>query len=111
MLQREILIAKRPNTGRVTVPPQGLLRFQQYAGFKKNDFIRMEWLCQNGLIRYTESEISQDARKAQTLAAAYEVDDFVTVAGLDCSIGPLWAREDFEVAFDRDPAGREIQIA
>ena len=45
------------------------------------------------------------------LAAAYEVDDFVAVAGLNCGIGPLRAREDFEVAFDGYARGREMQVA
>jgi hypothetical protein len=45
------------------------------------------------------------------LAASYEMDDFVAVAGLNGGIGPLWAREDFEVAFDGDAAGGEIQVA
>jgi hypothetical protein len=45
------------------------------------------------------------------LAAAYEVDDFVAVAGLNGGTGPLRARKDFEVAFDSDAAGREIQVA
>ena len=44
------------------------------------------------------------------LAAAYEVDDFVAVAGLNGGIGPLRAREDFEVAFDGDACGGEIQV-
>jgi hypothetical protein len=47
----------------------------------------------------------------QILAAAYEVDDFVTVAGLNGGIGPLRAREDFQVAFNGDAAGGEIQFA
>jgi hypothetical protein len=45
------------------------------------------------------------------LAAAYELDDFVAVAGLNGGIGPLRAREDFEVAFDGYAGGREIQVA
>ena len=47
-------------------------------------------------------------RQRRVLAATYEVDDFVAVAGLNGGIGPLWAREDFEVAFDGDAAGGEI---
>jgi hypothetical protein len=45
------------------------------------------------------------------LAAAYKVDDFVAVAGLNGSTGPLWTREDFEVAFDRDSGGGKVQVA
>ena len=44
------------------------------------------------------------------LAAAYEMDDFVAVAGLNGGIGPQRAREDFEIAFDGDSAGGEIQV-
>jgi hypothetical protein len=45
------------------------------------------------------------------LAAADEMDDFVAVAGLNGGVGPLRAREDFEVAFDGDATGGEIQVA
>jgi hypothetical protein len=38
------------------------------------------------------------------------VDDFVAVAGLDGGVGPLRARENFEVAFDGNAAGWEIQV-
>jgi hypothetical protein len=47
----------------------------------------------------------------QRLAAAYEVDDFVAIAGLNGGVGPLGAREDFEVAFDGNASGGEIQVA
>jgi hypothetical protein len=49
-------------------------------------------------------------RQRRNLAAAYEVDDFVTVTGLNGGIGPLRARENFEVAFDRDTTGEKIQV-
>ena len=45
------------------------------------------------------------------LAATDEVDDFVAVTGLNGGIGPLRARENFEVAFDGDATGGKIQIA
>lgn len=45
------------------------------------------------------------------LAAAYEVDDFVAVAGLNGGIGPLRAGKDFEVAFNGYACGGEIQVA
>jgi hypothetical protein len=45
------------------------------------------------------------------LAAAYEMDDFVAIAGLNGGIGPLRAREDFEIAFDGDATGEKIQVA
>jgi hypothetical protein len=48
---------------------------------------------------------------SRRLAAAYEVDDFIVVAGLNGSIGPLRAREDFEVAFNGDASGGKIQVA
>jgi hypothetical protein len=44
------------------------------------------------------------------LAAAYEMDDFVAVAGLNGGIGPLRAGEDFKVAFDGDACVGEIQV-
>jgi hypothetical protein len=47
----------------------------------------------------------------QILAAAYEVDNFVAVAGFNGGIGPLRAWEDFQVAFYGDAAGGEIQFA
>jgi hypothetical protein len=45
------------------------------------------------------------------LAAAYEVDDFVAVTGMDGGVGPLRAGENFEVAFDGNAPGWEIQVA
>jgi hypothetical protein len=45
------------------------------------------------------------------LATAYEVDDFVAVAGLNGGIGPLRTWEDFKVAFNGDAGGGEIQVA
>jgi hypothetical protein len=44
------------------------------------------------------------------LAAAYEMDDFVAVAGLNGGIGPLQAGEDFKIAFDGYAGGGEIQV-
>jgi hypothetical protein len=38
------------------------------------------------------------------------MDDFVAVAGLNGGVGPLWTREDFEVAFNGDACGEEIQV-
>ena len=49
-------------------------------------------------------------RQRRNLAAAYEVDDFVTVTGLNGGIGPLRARENFEVAFDCNTTGEKIQV-
>ena len=49
-------------------------------------------------------------RQRRNLAAAYEVDDFVTVTGLNGGVGPLRARENFEVAFDCDTTGEKIQV-
>jgi hypothetical protein len=54
--------------------------------------------------------VSDAVESRSRLAAAYEVDDFVAVAGLNGGIGPLWARENFEVAFDGDACGGEIQV-
>jgi hypothetical protein len=50
-------------------------------------------------------------RSRRRLAAAYEVDDFVAVAGLNGGIGPLRARENFEVAFDGYAGSGKIQVA
>jgi hypothetical protein len=55
--------------------------------------------------------VSDAVEFRRRLAAAYEMDDFVAVAGLDGGVGPLRTREDFEVAFDGDAAGGEIQVA
>jgi len=55
--------------------------------------------------------VSGAVESRRRLAAAYELDDFVAVAGLNGGIGPLRAREDFEVAFYGDAAGGKIQIA
>jgi len=55
--------------------------------------------------------VSDAVELRRRLAAAYEVDDFVAVAGLNGGMGPLRARENFEVALYGDAADREIQIA
>jgi hypothetical protein len=55
--------------------------------------------------------VSDAVESRRRLAAAYEVDYFVAVAGLNGGVGPLRAREDFEVAFDGYAGGREIQVA
>jgi hypothetical protein len=55
--------------------------------------------------------VSDAVEFRRRLAAAYEVDDFVVVAGLNGGVGPLRAREDFEIAFDGDAGGRQIQVA
>jgi hypothetical protein len=54
--------------------------------------------------------VSDAVEFRRRLAAAYEVDDFVAVAGLNGGIGPLRARENFEIAFDGYAAGGEIQV-
>jgi hypothetical protein len=55
--------------------------------------------------------VSDAVELRRRLAAAYEMDDFVAVAGLNGGIGPLRAREDFEVAFDGYACGGKIQVA
>jgi hypothetical protein len=55
--------------------------------------------------------VSDAVEFRRRLAAAYEVDDFVAVAGLNGGCGPVRAREDFKVAFDGDACGGEIQVA
>jgi hypothetical protein len=52
-----------------------------------------------------------EAGATEALAAADEVDDFVTVAGDDECLAPFLAGEDFEVAFDGDAAVFEAEIA
>lgn len=49
--------------------------------------------------------------RGRRLAAAYKVDDFIAVAGLDSGIGPLRARENLKVTFDGDATCGEIQVA
>ena len=55
-----------------------------------------------------ESE-EEFGRARRVLAAADELDDFVTIARLEASLGPCGAREDFEVALDGDAAGVEAE--
>jgi hypothetical protein len=55
--------------------------------------------------------VSDKVEFRRRLAAAYEVDDFVAVAGLDGGVGPLRTGENFEVAFNGYAAGWEIQVA
>jgi hypothetical protein len=55
--------------------------------------------------------VSDAVESRRRLAAAYEVDDFVAVAGLNGGIGPQRAGEDFKVAFDGDASGGKIQVA
>ena len=45
------------------------------------------------------------------LAAADKLHDFVTVAGCELRLGPLGARKNFEIAFDSNAAGRQVEIA
>jgi len=49
--------------------------------------------------------VSDAVEFLRRLAAADEVDDFVTVAGSNGGIGPLRARENFEVAFNGNAPG------
>jgi hypothetical protein len=44
------------------------------------------------------------------LTAADELDDFVTVAGLDGGLRPLRARKNFEIALDGDAADRKVEL-
>src|SRR5882724_2082761 len=48
---------------------------------------------------------------AAGLAAADELHDFVAVAGLDGGCGPLWARQNLEIALNGYAAGRQGENA
>ena len=45
----------------------------------------------------------------KSLAAAYEMNDFVAVARLHMDFGPLGARQNFEVAFNSYTAGGQVE--
>ncbi len=43
------------------------------------------------------------------LPAAYEMNDFVAVARLHMDFGPLGARQNFQITFNRDAASGQIE--
>jgi hypothetical protein len=54
--------------------------------------------------------VQRAAELREELAAADEVDDLVTIAGLNGRLAPLRARKDFKIAFYGDATGWKIQL-